>query len=194
MHLHVHPPLSLIYNKCNHNYRKQEKYTKNYRPRPSINNATGTKLQTVRHRTFSVKIYEFPVGYVLVQVLTNEDIHYAQLHCFLHQINIDSNPLLPARREMALKDHPNEDPDLRFPILDTRDKETGRRTANTNHNLLRSHLAMHSRRNLDQFIAQVNGCCSSSNGRGCVTPVFIYNYHPMIQVSRHQVLHLMYQV
>jgi len=58
------------------------------------------------------------------------------------QIDIDSNPLLSARREMALMDHPYEDPDLRFPILDTRSKEIGRRTANANRNLLRLYLAM----------------------------------------------------
>lgn len=50
--------------------------------------------------------------------------------------------MLSARREMALMDHPCEDPDLRFPVLDNRDKEIGTRTANANRNLLRLHLAM----------------------------------------------------
>eukprot|EP00594_Rhizosolenia_setigera_P014163 CAMPEP_0178966900 /NCGR_PEP_ID=MMETSP0789-20121207/17198_1 /TAXON_ID=3005 /ORGANISM="Rhizosolenia setigera, Strain CCMP 1694" /LENGTH=442 /DNA_ID=CAMNT_0020652255 /DNA_START=861 /DNA_END=2186 /DNA_ORIENTATION=- len=58
------------------------------------------------------------------------------------KIDIDSEPLLKARRDKALKDYPDEDPDLRFPLFDVRSEEIGVRTANANRNLLRMHLAI----------------------------------------------------
>ena len=57
-------------------------------------------------------------------------------------IDIDSEAMLAARRERSLKDHPDEDPDLRFPIFDVRNEEIRQRTANANRNLLRIHLAI----------------------------------------------------
>lgn len=57
-------------------------------------------------------------------------------------IEIESDFFLKRRREQALKEHPNEDPDLRFPIFDVRSKEIGERTADANRNLLRLHLAI----------------------------------------------------
>merc|ERR1712008_390245 len=57
-------------------------------------------------------------------------------------IDIDSEVLLKARREQALKDHPDEDPDLRFPIFDVRSPEIRQRTADANRNLLRMHRAI----------------------------------------------------
>lgn len=58
------------------------------------------------------------------------------------QIDIDSEERLKSRRARAMKEHPEEDPDLRFPIFDIRKKEVMERTANANRNLLRLHLAV----------------------------------------------------
>mmetsp|Transcript_16245 Transcript_16245/g.30727 ORF Transcript_16245/g.30727 Transcript_16245/m.30727 type:complete len:854 (-) Transcript_16245:1090-3651(-) len=58
------------------------------------------------------------------------------------KIDIDSEPMLRARREKAMRKHPEEDADLRFPIFDIRSKEIENRTANANRNLLRLHLAV----------------------------------------------------
>jgi len=58
-------------------------------------------------------------------------------------IDIDSEPMLKARREMAMAKYPNEDPDQRFPSFDNRSPEISKRTANANRNLLRMHLAIH---------------------------------------------------
>ena len=57
-------------------------------------------------------------------------------------IDIDAEPMLKARRKKALIDNPNEDPDQRFPIVDNRNADTAKRTANANRNLLRMHLAI----------------------------------------------------
>ncbi len=57
-------------------------------------------------------------------------------------IDIDSEPMLKVRREKALMDNPDEDPDLRFPLFDVRSSEIGHRTTNANRNLLRMHLAI----------------------------------------------------
>ena len=57
-------------------------------------------------------------------------------------IDIDSEPMLRARREKARKEYPEEDADLRFPTFDIRSKEIGIRTANANRNLLRLHFAV----------------------------------------------------
>jgi hypothetical protein len=59
-------------------------------------------------------------------------------------IDIDSEVLLKARREMALQDHPDEDPDLRFPTFDVRNEKIRYRTANANRNILRMHRAIQS--------------------------------------------------
>ena len=58
------------------------------------------------------------------------------------RIDIDSEPLLAARRKQALLENPNEDPDLRFPLFDIRTSDVAYRTANANRNLLRMHLAV----------------------------------------------------
>ena len=58
------------------------------------------------------------------------------------QINIDTEPMLDNRRKLALKKHPNEDPDQRFPMFDNRNDDTSQRTANANRNLLRLHFAI----------------------------------------------------
>jgi hypothetical protein len=50
-------------------------------------------------------------------------------------VNIDSNPLVRAKREAALTEHPREDPDTRFPLLDLRSTAKSR-TANANRNML----------------------------------------------------------
>jgi len=57
-------------------------------------------------------------------------------------IAIDSEPMLKARREKALTDNPNEDPDQIFPMIDNRSADIARRTANGNRNLLKMHLAI----------------------------------------------------
>jgi hypothetical protein len=57
------------------------------------------------------------------------------------KIPIDSNPSLQARRAAALKDHPKEDPDLRFPMLDLRSGKA-ERTSNGNRNMLRVFLGI----------------------------------------------------
>lgn len=57
-------------------------------------------------------------------------------------IDIDSEPMLKARREKALAANPNEDPDQMFPVIDNRSTDIARRTANANRNLLRMHLAI----------------------------------------------------
>jgi len=69
--------------------------------------------------------------------------HHASVGALrIHEsIDIDSEPMLKARRQTALIDHPHEDPDLRFPLFDVRNEEIGYRTANANRNLLRMHLA-----------------------------------------------------
>ncbi|GFH43760.1 hypothetical protein CTEN210_05064 [Chaetoceros tenuissimus] len=59
-------------------------------------------------------------------------------------IDIDSEPMLIARRERALEENPDEDPDSRFPIIDNRNAAISQRTANANRNLLRLHLAVQS--------------------------------------------------
>jgi len=58
------------------------------------------------------------------------------------RIDIDSEPMLKARRKKALQENPNEDPDLRFPSFDIRSEEIGRWTASANRNHLRMHLAI----------------------------------------------------
>ena len=58
------------------------------------------------------------------------------------KIDIDSEPLLKKRREKLIKKHPDEDPDVRFPVIDIRNKDTAYRTANANRNLLRMHLSI----------------------------------------------------
>jgi hypothetical protein len=50
-------------------------------------------------------------------------------------INIDSNLLVQAKRKAALMEHPREDPDTRFPLLDLRSTAKSR-TANANRNML----------------------------------------------------------
>jgi hypothetical protein len=50
-------------------------------------------------------------------------------------INIDSNLLVRAKRKAALKQHPTEDPDTRFPLLDLR-RTAKSRTAGANRNML----------------------------------------------------------
>ena len=57
-------------------------------------------------------------------------------------IDIDSEPMLKARREIAMAKYPNEDPDQRFPMYDNRSPEISKRTVNANRNLLRMHLAI----------------------------------------------------
>jgi len=57
-------------------------------------------------------------------------------------IDIDSEPLLQAKREQAARDHPGQDPDQRFPSFDVRSGEIAQRTANANRNMLRMHLAV----------------------------------------------------
>ncbi|GFH53889.1 hypothetical protein CTEN210_10365 [Chaetoceros tenuissimus] len=59
-------------------------------------------------------------------------------------VDIDSEPMLIARRERALEENPDEDPDSRFPIIDNRNAAISQRTANANRNLLRLHLAIQS--------------------------------------------------
>ena len=58
------------------------------------------------------------------------------------RIDIDSEPLLKAKRRRALRDYPNEDPDTRFPLLDIRDDDHKQRTAIANQNLLKLHYAI----------------------------------------------------
>ena len=59
------------------------------------------------------------------------------------KIDIDSEPLLKARREKAQEVYPDEDPDQRFPIFDIRRvKEAQDHNGNANRNLLRMHLAI----------------------------------------------------
>jgi len=57
-------------------------------------------------------------------------------------IDIDSEPMLKARRRKALRYNPEEDPDTRFPLFDIRTEEISNRTTNANRNLLRLHLAI----------------------------------------------------
>jgi len=57
-------------------------------------------------------------------------------------IDIDSEPMLKYRREQAVIDKPNEDPDQRFPVFDIRSKDIAYQTANANRNILRMHLAI----------------------------------------------------
>jgi len=57
-------------------------------------------------------------------------------------IDIDSEPMLKARRRKALRYNPEEDPDTRFPLFDIRTEEISIRTTNANRNLLRLHLAI----------------------------------------------------
>ena len=59
-----------------------------------------------------------------------------------HDINIDSDKAIKERRAKAKEDYPDEDPDLRFPLLDIRSKEIGIRTTNANRNLLKMHFAI----------------------------------------------------
>ena len=57
-------------------------------------------------------------------------------------IDIDSEAMLTARRKRSLENHPDEDPDLRFPMFDLRDENVKQRTADGNRNLLRIHLSI----------------------------------------------------
>jgi hypothetical protein len=58
-----------------------------------------------------------------------------------HQINIDDHPLARQARKQAQQEHPREDVDLRFPVLDLR-PWTAQQTATANRNLLRLHFAI----------------------------------------------------
>jgi len=57
-------------------------------------------------------------------------------------IDIDGEEMLKIKREKAQEAHPDEDPDLRFPMFDIRTDEISRRTANGNRNLLKMHYAV----------------------------------------------------
>jgi len=57
-------------------------------------------------------------------------------------IDIDSEPMLKARRERAMKEYPLEDPDTRFPMYDVRNEDIAQQTADANRNLLKLHLAV----------------------------------------------------
>ncbi len=57
-------------------------------------------------------------------------------------IDIDSEPLLKARRKRAKMKYPDEDQDLRFPLIDLRNEEKQKSNINANRNLLRMHLAI----------------------------------------------------
>ena len=59
-----------------------------------------------------------------------------------HSIDVDADEMLQLKRKKALDDHPDEDPDLRFPLIDLRSSDAKSRTAAANRNLLKMHYAI----------------------------------------------------
>ena len=51
-------------------------------------------------------------------------------------IDINSEAMLTYRRKVSLEDHPDEDPNLRFPIFDLWNETIKQQTADGNMNLL----------------------------------------------------------
>ncbi|GFH53903.1 hypothetical protein CTEN210_10379 [Chaetoceros tenuissimus] len=110
-------------------YRSDSGYTDRLQPDPTLPSSTVEDF---------VDIEEY-IRTKIASLASSVGAVYLQ-----ESIDIDSEPMLIARRERALQEHPDEDPDSRFPIIDNRNAAISQRTANANRNLLRLHLAIQS--------------------------------------------------
>lgn len=108
-------------------YRSDSGYTDHFQPDPTLPySSVDDFVDTEEYIRTKIGNFSSSVGALNLQ----------------RSIDIDSEPMLIARRKRALEENPDEGPDQRFPIIDNRSTVISQRTANANRNLLRLHLAI----------------------------------------------------
>jgi len=110
------------------NYRSDFAYTDHFQPDPML-----VKDPNPDYSELEEKIRK-RIGMIPYASIGAVDIR--------ESIDIDSEPLLMKKRQQAFEEHPTEDCDQSFPILDNRNTEIAKRTSNANRNILKLHFAI----------------------------------------------------